>query len=369
MVNFIPAPDPRALLPPLLACLPTAFASPRPPPALLELLSPILRQRVHLLSASATSPSESWLTLLCWESDPAQRLPGIVENGSFELHPVSGEIEFGDVGAALYRRLDEETLQAKLDIESLGLIVIYLWCQGGNDAGAGSWRASEIIPVEELATSKSGPWWTTMSEADEKAKEAMFEDALQRGEASENSLKVGVAATGDKSEDDDDDDDDYWNQYNNTPGRTPNTKASPAPNGSSSTTRPRTTSEAEYYAQYAQVQPEMDSDDPSVGREELGESSLNGGAVVGYQSTNHRARDSSHTLDHPKPSSPPSNSITRSEGSAATLSHSEIATRQHISTSMKSLYRLARATGVEKDEFEGLIRRELETLSFMDVDD
>src|ERR1700722_5722616 len=103
MVMYIPPPAPRDLLPPLLACLPTAFASSRPPPALLPLLSPILRQRVQLLSC------ESWLPLLCWDAHAASKLPGIIENIQLEPPPVSGEVELRDVETIQYRRLDPET--------------------------------------------------------------------------------------------------------------------------------------------------------------------------------------------------------------------------------------------------------------------
>ena len=120
MVQYIPTPDYRSLLPPLLACLPTAFVSPRPPPALLPLLSPISRQRVQHLAAIATSSADSWLPLLCWESEPAQRLVDLVsESNAFELHPASGEIDFGDVEKILYRQLDEETLQARMVVTDM----------------------------------------------------------------------------------------------------------------------------------------------------------------------------------------------------------------------------------------------------------
>ncbi|KAL9032118.1 MAG: hypothetical protein Q9180_006688, partial [Flavoplaca navasiana] len=75
----IPPPAAETLLPPLLACLPTAFASTRPPPALLPLLSPILRQRVQLLSGSTSSPSDSWLTKLTWDPTKAEGLAPVVE--------------------------------------------------------------------------------------------------------------------------------------------------------------------------------------------------------------------------------------------------------------------------------------------------
>jgi hypothetical protein len=48
---------------------------------------------------------------------------------------------------------------------------------------------------------------------------------------------------------------------------------------------------------------------------------------------------------------------------------SEVGIRQHIGTSVKSLYRLARVAGIDRTEFERIVGRELECLSLMDEDD
>ncbi len=149
MVQFIPPPDTRLLLPPLLACLPTAFASPRPPPALLPLLSPILRQRLQLLSAHAASSSDSWLPLLCWNATSAEELPGIIESDKFELHPVSGDVEISDIDQLKYRRLDNETLHARVVVSEYRLGIIYLWCEGDQEGGGTGWRVSEVTPWPE----------------------------------------------------------------------------------------------------------------------------------------------------------------------------------------------------------------------------
>src|SRR6266487_4225572 len=117
MVASVPLPQPRTLLPPFIACLQTAGLSIRPPPALLPLLSPILRQRVQLFTSTATASEGqthqrqvSWLSLLCWNEDVASKLPAIVEKyaDKFEPHPVSGEIEMEafDEGKMQYRRVD-----------------------------------------------------------------------------------------------------------------------------------------------------------------------------------------------------------------------------------------------------------------------
>lgn len=392
MVQFIPPPDYRSLLPPLLACLPTAFASPRPPPALLPLLSPILRQRVQLLAATASSPTDSWLPLLCWESSQAEKLASIVEGEAFELHPVSGEIDFGDVPEITYRRLDEETLHARLVIPDLQLIVLYLWCQGDQEGGGDGWRVSEVIPVHDQG-SASNDWKRSISEAEEKARENILSDVLQ--ENSDVGLSISQKSYGkeqkivdDDDADDDDDDDTYWAQYDNTPARTPGPKQPGPANGTANGVRQgRTPSDVEYFARYGQVQPEMDNDDPSEDRRALGESSLNGNIVMpslGQAASNMDPTASHHDqalqspndrevgaeINQPAASSPSTASFTISklEDTAATQSYGEVAIRQHISTTMKSLFRLSRGAGIDRQEFDELVRTELETLSLMDDD-
>jgi hypothetical protein len=49
--------------------------------------------------------------------------------------------------------------------------------------------------------------------------------------------------------------------------------------------------------------------------------------------------------------------------------HSEVGVKQHIGTSVKSLYRLARVAGIDREEFERVVRMELECLSLMDEDE
>ena len=386
MVGYIPPPDYRSLLPPLLACLPTAFVSPRAPPALLPLLSPILRQRVQLLAATSSSASDSWLPLLCWESEPAKRLVDIVsESDAFELHPVSGEIDFGDVESISYMRLDEETLQAKVTVTDLGLIIIHLWCEGDQEGGGNGWRVSEIRPLEGDMETAASKWCPTIADADEKARENMMKEALRQGE--DHSAMYGTnddhnAVKEEQEEEDDDDDDDYWAQYD----RTPATQETPAP-PSNPSKHIRTTSDAEYFDRYAQVQPEMDNDDISEDRGAIGESTLNGnimtssmsmateadnapsqGTYAGQNSS--RAGIADEGISHPA-ASPPAGlgAVSRLEESAESQSIAEVAVKQHVSTSIKSLYRLCRSSGMERSDFKRMVRTELETLSMMEEDD
>lgn len=374
MVQFIPPPDTRLLLPPLLACLlPTAFASPRPPSALLPLLSPILRQRLQLLSAHATSSSDSWLPLLCWNANSAAELPSIIEGDKFELHPVSGDVEIPDIDELKYRRLDNETLQARVVVSEFRLGIIYLWCEGDQEGGGTGWRVAEVTPWPEKTEDENNTWCTTIGEADSKSQDHLMEEALRVGSSSTLSVPNGGASQ-EKGGSDDDADDDYWAQYDNTPGQTP-AKRSPAPGGAPTLTRPaRTTSDADYYAQYEQVQPALDNDDPSEAPPTMVDPALNDNTITPPQPIPQLSTippaDQPLPIDHPHPTSSPTHSTTlsRLEDSAELQSVAEIAIRQHISTSVKSLFRLARGSGIEREEFERLVRTELEVVGMVEED-
>ena len=389
MVQFIPPPDSGNLLPPLLACLPTAFASPRPPPALLPLLSPILRQRLHLLSSSsASSSTDSWLALLCWESGPASKLVDLVsESDAFELHPVSGEIDYGPLDPISYRRLDEETLQAKVEIPDLGLIIIYLWCEG-DDVGEGSgWRVSEVRPREDRGEAVSSYWCLSVAEADEKAQEKDIADAMQNGEKN----SIGQEASNKSTLRVEENDEDYWAQYDITPGaRSGPPKPSARPSEAQGR-RERSTSEAEYFDSYGSVQPEMDNEgDPDEANgESLTESTLNGNTLSATHrpssvpSRNHQIVTSRSLHTVPEIRNPQGNTnrsfstatgsdsmlLNQLDGSSGSYQTADIAIKHHVSTSLKNLFKLCRSTGMEMEEFDGLVRKELDILSLVAEDE
>lgn len=383
MVELIPAPDPHNLLPPLLACLPTAFASTRPPPALLSLLSPILRQRLSLISSTSTSKTaDNWLPLLCWDQQKAESLKEVVKHGTYEPHPVSGEIEVGDVDMLRYKRFDQDTLRAQIPLPEWGLTAIYLWCGGGE--GGHGWKVAELLPYEQNAVPDDS-WSTSIAEADSVSRSRITSSALQDGEAANRKPSLGG-------------DDDYWSMYDKTPERTPAVKRSPAPNLQASAFLPRCGSE-DYYAQYSYVQPAMDNHDPSEEVEDAGKSSLNGNALDtilsrhieyippsdppayeapnSFQNGDYQDEDDDDAdaviVNQPQPTSPDSvtgsDTIDRFEATASRQAVSEIGIRQHISTSMKSMFRLAKSAGIDREEFERMVHRELETLSILDSDD
>ncbi|KAI4166524.1 MAG: hypothetical protein LQ346_009096 [Caloplaca aetnensis] len=162
-------------------------------------------------------------------------------------------------------------------------------------------------------------------------------------------------------------------------------------------------SDAAYYSQYAQVQPDMDNDDPSTDRTAISESSLNGDTTTPISHPaaaappSQQVHETHHPVSHhtkpsaPIPSQPPTTTTTtttehhprprtaasspsddgsssavvdRLEDSASMQSQTELAVRQHVASTMKSLHRLARGTGIGTAEFEGMIRTEVEMLRF-----
>ena len=369
--NILP-PDPHALLPPLLACLPTAFVAPRPPPSLLSLLSPILKQRLNLLSATPGQPSDaSWLRLLCWDPEAAFKLVSAVESTDFEPHPVSGEIELGDIDGPSYRRLDEETLQARLLVPDLNLLVVYVWCEWEDEGGGAGWLVSEVraLSTEE---SNSTAWSPTMSEANEKSRLSLTNKPGSLHSPREEGPRGTMTGQGA-----DDDDDDYWAQYDKISSRGGSARLQGPSNGAKGEA-----SEKDHYAQYSDVQPAMDNDDPSGQPEVEALGSLNRTALTqGLRNEAERQRAGSmgagegrqdgrpENLIHPQPSPRSHSPIAALESSAEAQSHSEVAVQHHISTSMKSLFRLARASGMERAEFSRIVNTELETLSLLEEDD
>ena len=390
MSQSVPPPDYRNLLPPLLACLPTAFTSPRPPPALFLLLSPVLRQRVQMLAATASSSTESWLPLLCWNSGQAERLADIVEGSAFETHPASGDIDLGDVHTVQYKRFDEETLRANLRLPDLGLSVTYLWCPAVQEGEESGWLVSEVSPMQEQEHSL-GEWSSSVIKANEMA-EKLRADSLQNragqwphAGSTQGSKDNGQGTTPDNV-DEDEDEESYWAQYGATPGSSPGQKHSPsAIEGLERRDHPGTTSDAQYYARYAHVQPEMDNNDPSQDYKALGDYTLNGNTLYSPQDQTmnvNEARqppqlsgpteaDTNCEFNHRRFSSPSSRStaVSRLEDSALAQSASEVAIRQHVGMTIKSLFRLTRGAGLDREEFTDLVRRELDVLSLIAEDD
>lgn len=362
MVELIPHPDPHSLLPPFLACLPTAFVSPRPPPALLPLLSPVLRQRIQLLSStSISSGDETWLTLLCWDNGNASRVQEIVESTTFEPHPVSGELEIEDVETMTFKRFDAETLRAQVPLPEWNLTVVYLWCS--EDSGKNEWKVAELVPYDQ-GFERDPSWGPSITEA----------TTTFNARASTGELHPKATYTNGKREETNADEDDsaYWAQYDRTPNRTP-AEESLAPGMSNRQEGP---SEQDYYARYSSVQPAMDAEDPTELTDTADVSMLNSDSARPQQRSLYGSdlprappRDSEPQLYNPQPSPPlsqGSDTVAKLEETAEAQTFSEIGIRQHISTSVKSMYRLARSCGIDRDEFRRMIDREMDVLALLE---
>ncbi|KAF1347059.1 hypothetical protein BDV97DRAFT_358406, partial [Delphinella strobiligena] len=395
MAALITHPDARTLLPPLLACLPTAFVSPHPPPAVLPLLSPILRQRLTLLSGNTSSGNGGWLSLLSWDAKRAKKLGKHLEGVQFEAHPVSGELELEDVRTIEFRRLDEETLQSRLHVEEFELLPVYVWViSDDQNSGTGpGWKLAELRVLEDKEDGTT--WYPTPETANANA------PSLQKSAPAPAAAAAAAAIPTTQAQDEADDDDDYWAAYDRTPGQTPArtpAKHSPAPTHASalrSSTHPQvgpTASELEYFSRYAtEVQPALDSHDPDE-ETSLSNSTLQGDELTRavnptqnslyaaqspppYTSPDHARETDIEAPRATSPSSAGSGSVERLEraaahsetGSGAEL-RAEIGVRQFISTEMKSLFRLARSVGMDRVEFSEVVGRELDVLGMLEGD-
>jgi hypothetical protein len=371
------------LLGPLLASLPAAAVSTQPPTALLPLLSPILRQRVQLLAGAGP---EAWLSLLCYDSSKTSLLQKAARNERLEPHPVSGEIELDweTELTIIYRRVDKETLQALATLLDLGISVQLVWCVNDEVGGEDGWRIGEVGILD-----KPDITWgqTSIAEA---------EVSFAKSQAQQITILTSSQPLYVPEEEDDDDDDDYWAQYDKTPGG-----HTPAPKEDTAASTPLTSAEStradedSYYAKYESVQPALDNHDPdeaqqngeietTLGRDEITRelqqnlsptlhSELSDGSMAWLEPLSHIKAIEMDGLAQPRPSSSSvssgSDTVARLEKKAEGREQSEVGIKQHIGTSVKSLFRLARAAGIERHEFNRLIRTELECLELMDQDD
>jgi len=395
---MIHPPDTRGLVAPLLPSLPGAAVSSQPATAVLPLLSPILRQRVQFLSASSTEP---WIRLLSYDTAKAARLLEIARSDRLEPHPVSGEIEIdwdGDVEVR-YKRLDRETLQALVLLRDLDLVFRLEYCVGDNDGGGNGWRVGEVsIPDAPSAFSLFGGF-STIAEA-----ERVFEEQ-NNGPKPTNGTSTtgrnGVRGSLTVADAEEDDDDDYWARYDATPAnRTPAVKRSPAPTSIQASQPPAyqsTSAEDAYFAQYDTVQPAMDPHDPDemveaaeippplgLGRvsarssesfDDLGPNGTQGAWTLadprGRSTPPPDDEERLARLQHPRPASASSHSsgveaVARLEESAEKQEQNEFGVKQHVSRSIKSLFMLARASGIDRDEFERLVKTEMDMLGMME---
>ena len=367
----ITPPSLPSLLTPLLPALTTAAVAREPASNVLPLLSPILRQRVQFLSSSSSDP---WLRLLCYDRSKAATLQEIATSGELEPHPVSGEVELDwdyDVETR-YRRPDGETLQALVALKELGLGFQLVWCVGDKEGGGDGWRIGEVTTVEKGASNVFGAFdgYTTIEEAD-----AKFQEGLKPKQAAQKNDHLSVATAAETN--DEDSDDGYWDRYDATPSRTPAQNHSPAPGGmASSSSRGQVghsaTDEDDYYAQYDSVQPAMDNHDPD---EEAAAAEISPPLGLSHSQQHQQHLDlpkpRESAILHPRPESSASSSkgsdtVARLEEQAGRQGQNEFGIKQHVSRSIRNLWLLSKATGIEREEFERLVMTELDVLGMME---
>ncbi|KAI0818044.1 hypothetical protein GGR55DRAFT_53967 [Xylaria sp. FL0064] len=391
-VSPIRPPDIAGTIGPLIPALRAAAFSLQPSESVLPLLTPILRQRVQLLSSSSTN--DPWIRLLCYDTSKVPRLTEIAQGERLEPHPVSGEIEMDwdyDVETR-FRRLDEETLQALVALRELGLAFRLVYCTlDGEEQG---WRVGEVTVLDTPSPFSTFGGASTIAEA-----ERQFSESKQPRHLpvpSYNGLLNGQnGKTTEQEGQEDDDDDDYWARYDATPGtKTPATKRSPAPQATQGWNNSH---EDEYFAQYDDVQPAMDNHDPD---EEVNvdvspplglasratDHTQNGRSDV--EVAENGMQDSWMLTEPPRSSSPPSKSgdepnlvhpfprpvssagsnasVEKLEAAAARQEQNDFGVKQHVSRSIKSLFLLSRASGIDREEFERLVKTELDMLGLME---
>ncbi len=398
-------PNIRSIVTPVLSALPGAAASTQPATSVLPSLTPILRQRVQLLASASTEP---WIRLLTYEPGKVAQLTSIAQSGVLDPHPVSGEIEVdwdGEVDTQ-YKRVDQETLHTLAVLRELGIFFKLLYCTADPDGGEDGWLVGEVGVADASLLNTFG------GSSDINAAETAFQ-----AKKPASIPHPAVPASGGWSvqapvEDEDDDDDGYWARYDATPSRTPAAQRSPAPPSVAPTSQPdiqrseSTEAEDAYYAQYDSVQPAMDNHDPDekVHLENLpaplpplglsthpaatsttttaAPKETTDGPVLAQpvpikpgsdrSSVSLGSDNETWVMAHPRPassaSSAASQTVAKLEEVAENRQQTEYGVKQHISRSIRSLFLLSRASGIDREEFERMVRTELDVLAMVEDD-
>jgi hypothetical protein len=369
----------------------------------------------------SSGSQEPWIRLLTYEPKKLAQLTSATQRGALDPHPVSGEIELdwdSEVDTQ-YKRIDEETLQANVVLKEPELFFRLVYCVGDPDGGDG-WRVGEV-GFADSSTADSFGGSPGISEAEKlfgKSKAAGTLLSVPNGchVASSTNDAWSAQTTVD---DEEDDDDGYWDRYDSTPSRTPPAaKRSPAPRAAfkPSPLGVETSQSAEaedaYFAQYDSVQPAMDPHDPDEEEDQpyveqveyvehsellqprnpasLQPAQVSGGAT-GRANTSgdgpvlaqpvpvkpdspgsHGSQEESWVMAQPRrgssTSSRASDTVARLEGAAESRQQTEFGVKQHISRSIRSLFLLSRSSGIDREEFERMVRTELDVLSMVEGD-
>ena len=273
-----------------------------------------------------------------------------------------------------FQRLDEETVKACVELPERGLEVIYVWIANDPDGEDDGWR---IMDVHLSLDSEKAEWYPSVGEAEE-----AFRSKHSKPSPPDNTTlpsSVHEFLKPDSCEDGDDDGG-YWDLYDRTPARTPVVPQKVEP-----------LSEDDYYSMYANTQPALEPEvHPDVSPHSEKSRVLTPLAIQNFASLSPPTTSSTpltpisfsfpiNKSDVPgpvaitprpvsagSPSPPKKGSVEVLEDAADTSTQAEVGVKQHISTSIKNLYRLSKTVGIGRDEFERLLHTEIAFLEMMD---
>ena len=371
-------------------------SSTKAPPSLLTLLAPILRSRVTLLagyshgesSTGLASPSDSWLSLLSWSTNGAELCQSLAQQ-DFSPHP-SGEFEIGEYEFKGVRRFDTETVKARVMLPERGMEAVYVWVTAREDKECGEgWKVVDVRMATEREAEDKEKWYRTVAAAEEGFREEAQQQQHHSGKETPHCLSSPSPGQESDNQENQEEDDSYWDLYDRSPARTP----------AASQNKRHLPTEDEYFAQYSTVTPALDPSGPPAPPENLREyssttaqppqpqlqppSSLHPSAFTPYtvpispphsfpskpvSLTSESPSSTAHLTTHSPRATSPSmqSSVSVLENRAAAQLQAEVSIKQHISTTIKSLFRLARVSGIAREEFERVVKTELEILGMVE---
>ncbi|KAK6523459.1 hypothetical protein TWF281_001441 [Arthrobotrys megalospora] len=418
MVASIPPPALSDLLPAFLAHIPASFASPKPPPSLPPLLTPLTRSRLTHLSFNTNSSDSSWLSLLTWSSNPSdgETLQDHLSSQDYYfLHQPPSPNTFVNKG---YRRLDSETLQCLIEVPELEVVVLYQFTTDDVLSESGeighAWKVHDVrLADDEDSLLVGGKLLGSIEGAEEEFRAVPRYNSYSYTNTAEKQTTT--------VQEEEDSDDDYWGRYDDEETEScagdqdPRSPVTQQPQQQQQQQQSHVQiaasmlarrvlqeeieetdkEEEEYYARYANVEPVLDNPTPNT--------TTNEGGVDRRDSISTNITSASTTFDaqtmstpltafthpstkvspvitatttihpttnitsHPKPEVATAKKVVAGLESAAEVhTQSEVAIQQHVSTSVKSLYRLWKAGGMDTEEFGRFLEREVEVLKVVE---
>lgn len=313
-----------------------------------------------------------------------------------------------------YRRLDGETVQCLVEVTELEVVVLYQFVGDditSEDGEVGNaWKVHDVrLADDEEVLLTAGKFWSSIEEAEGGFRSVPRYGGYSYGNSYNNNLQPQK-----QQGEEEDDDDDYWGRYDDEETESvAGDEDTRPPVVQHQHTQPQShvqiaasmlarrvlqeqtqeeeddKEEEEYYARYANVEPVLDNPGPTIGegldrRSSISTNHTSTSATFDAQATSTPLTAFTHpstkvspvitatTLTnnashHPKPEPATAKKIVAGLESAAEVhTQSEVAIQQHVSTSIKSLYRLWKAGGMDGEEFGKFLAREVEVLRVVD---